>query len=202
MNILVVDTAGEPLSIALQVGEKVYSYHKKLTRPHDETLLPGVNRLLKRAGLKADALTAVAAASGPGRFTGIRIGMAYAAVLAGALKKPALALTRFECLVHSAGIDKACAVIDGFREEKFYQLFERKKGVLQPSSEPVWIGPAEWLVKRAEFERDGYAIAEGEPTAMGLLPTAREALGRRNAPPFEPLYLKPAGYEIKARKPG
>lgn len=201
MNILVVDTAGEPLSVALQAGEKVYSYHKKLARPHDETLLPAVNRLLKRAGLKADALTAIAAASGPGRFTGIRIGMAYAAVLAGALKKPAIALMRFEAVVHSASSDKACAVVTGFREEKFYQLFERKKGVLRPFSDPVWIGPAEWLVKRVEFARDGYAIAEGEPTAEGLLPAVRAALGRRIGK-FEPLYLKPAGYENKARKPG
>jgi tRNA threonylcarbamoyladenosine biosynthesis protein TsaB len=200
MNILAVDTAAEPLSLALQAGGKVYAYDKTLARPHDETLIPAVNRLLKAAGLEVGALDAVAAACGPGRFTGIRIGMAYAAVLAARLGKPALALTRFEAAAEGAAGDKVCAVVPGFREEKFYQMFARRRGVLRPSGEPVWAAPEDWALAREKMENEGVVIAQTQATARGLLPAAHAALGGRRRR-FEPLYLKPAGYENKARKP-
>lgn len=195
MNILALDTAAEPMSVAVQVGAKVFAYHRKQAKPHDETLLPIVARLLARAGLKVGNLDAVAVASGPGRFTGIRIGMAYAAVLAGQLKIPALALTRFEAAAWEARGEKVCAVVEGFREEKFYQLF--KKG--RPQGAPVWASPQEWAATRARLTSEGFVFAEDEPTARGLLGPAAAALSRRKKPKFEPLYLKPASYEKKAK---
>lgn len=200
MNILVVDTAAEPLSVALQAGSKVYAYHKTLAKPHDETLLPAVRRLLKAAGLKTGDLDVVAAASGPGRFTGIRIGMAYAAVLAARLGKTALALTRFEAAVEGAPGRRVCAVVPGFRDEKFYRMFARRRGVLRPAGPPVWASASDWLPTRSALEEKGVVIAETQATARGLLPAARAALkGPRGR--FEPLYLKAAGYENKKRPP-
>ncbi|MEQ1920329.1 MAG: tRNA (adenosine(37)-N6)-threonylcarbamoyltransferase complex dimerization subunit type 1 TsaB [Elusimicrobiota bacterium] len=80
MKILAVDATGEVLSVALGAHEL-----KRAAKKHDEALLPLIERLLKKAKLKWSDLDAIAAASGPGRFTGIRIGMSFAAAAASRL---------------------------------------------------------------------------------------------------------------------
>ncbi|MDE2040113.1 MAG: tRNA (adenosine(37)-N6)-threonylcarbamoyltransferase complex dimerization subunit type 1 TsaB [Elusimicrobia bacterium] len=184
-NILAVDTTGEAFSAALQAGRRVVSVHRVYARPHDETLLPAVDRLLRRAGLSMEELDAIAAASGPGRFTGIRIGMAYAAVAALCLGKPALAVTRFEALAFDRKEERFCVVLEAFRGEKYYQFF--KKG--RPEGPPVWA---------RELPRLDVPVVTGEPTAARLLGPAQRQLATRPRA-FQPLYLKPAGYERPAR---
>lgn len=195
MNILSVDTTSEVLSVALRADSEVFAAARRFKAPHDETLLPAVGRLLKKAGLALGDLDAVAAASGPGRFTGIRIGMAYASVAAARLKVPAVAVSRFSAAAFHAPAGKVCAVLEGFRGEKYYQLFEGRA----PVEPPRWIGGEAWAAARRGFEKAGIAILEGEPGAQDLLAPALSLLaGKKSAlPPFEPLYLKPAGYMLK-----
>lgn len=196
MNILSVDTAGEALSVAVLAGGVVFEHHRALPRPHDETILKVAGKLLAKAKLKAYDLDGVAAASGPGRFTGIRVGMAYAAVLAGQLKKPALALSRFHAVAAGRAEPKLAAVVLGWREERFYQLFRKGKA----AGAPVWVSAADWPAVRAKLEGEGELVVETPPTAAGLLPEAARLLKARRRPPFEPLYLKPASYERNKRK--
>lgn len=209
VNILAVDTTSEFLSLALRVGGKISALRRRAGRPHDETLLPGVDRLLSRAAVELDELHAIAAASGPGRFTGIRIGMAYASVAAAQLKIPALAVSRLEALAFKTPGPRVCAAIPGLREEKYYQLFRRPggepsrpaspraAGPLRPAGGPVWIDAAGWDEARAELEGSGAAIILEEPGAADLLGPAARLLRLKRLPRFEPLYLKPAGYERK-----
>ena len=186
MNLLAVDTTGEALSVAVRAGERLYAFKKVLPKPHDETLIPAVDKLLAKAKLTLQDLDAIAAASGPGRFTGIRIGMAYAVVAARCVGKPALAVTRFEALAFGRPEPRLCAVLEGFRGEKYYQLF--KKG--RPEAPPVWV---------REMPEVDAPIVTGDPGAEGLLGPSARQLALKRRPPFEPLYLKPAGYELPAR---
>ncbi len=206
MNILAIDTSGEPLSLALSAGEKIWRIRRAPKRPHDETLVPAVEGLLKKAGLGFKDLGAVAAAAGPGRFTGIRIGMSFAAVAAGRLKIPALAVSRLEALAWTvpghAGTRarSVCALLPGFRDEKFYQLFlVSRGGVPRPKAPPAWATAAEWEKIRKEFEAADVLILEGEVGAEELLAPARAALKLRRRRPFQPLYLKSAKYESAPR---
>lgn len=184
MNILALDTSAETFSAALQAGDRVLAVHKIFAKPHDEVLLPQIAKLLAKAGLAEKDLDAVAAASGPGRFTGIRVGMAYATVAASCLGKPALALPRFLGLAFGRPEKKLAAVIPGFRGEKFFQLFENGR----PK------GPPEWVKEMPPLT---VPLVEGEPTAAMLLGPAAAVLASGKIPKFEPLYLKPAGYEAK-----
>ena len=200
MNILAIDTAGEPLSLALLSGGKVYRFHKVLAKPHDETLIKRVDALLKRAGLRIDELDAFAAASGPGRFTGIRIGMAFAAVAAGALKKLALAVSRLEAAATRANGALIAVVVPGWRDEKFCQLFARGPKGLAPAEPPVWVDAAGWPGVRAALRDRGAELLEADPTAEDLAAAAAAIIASGRKPAFEPLYLKPAGYEAKAKR--
>lgn len=202
MNLLAVDTTGESLSLALKAGDKVCSLNRKARAPHDETLLPAIESLLGRAGLKLSELDAIAAASGPGRFTGIRIGMAYASVACARMRIPALAVSRFEAAAFKIPGRLVCAVLSGIREEKYYQLFCRRGGRPVPAGEPVWARPQDWARAKALWEGRGAVIAEREPNASDLLEPALCWLVRKRLPKFEPLYLKPAAYEVKAGSRG
>ena len=201
MNLLAVDTTGEALSIALRAGERVFAVHRKLQAPHDETLLSRVESLLARARLKLEDLDAVAAAAGPGRFTGIRIGMAYAAIVAARLKIPVLALSRLEAAAFKTPGRLVCASLPGYRQERLYQLFRRRGRVPRPAGKPSWSSPQEWPLVRAALETQGAVVFEGETVAADLLEPAAFYLGRGRAPKFEPLYLKPAGYERDKARP-
>ncbi len=185
-NILAVDATGEILSVALGRFEL-----KRVAKKHDDALLPLVERLLKKAGLGWEDLDAVAAASGPGRFTGIRIGMSFAAAAGFQLKIPALAVSR---LAAAAGRSKAALVLGalpGWKDEVYSQAF--RKGAARGAAE--WTTPKEWPAFRAAAEKHGFAVSLGDTTAADLLPVAAAMLAAGKIPPFEPFYLKPASYE-------
>lgn len=194
MNLFAIDTTGEVLSLAVRKGDQTFSFARELAAPNDETLLPQARRLLGKAGLAWRDFDAVAVASGPGRFTGIRIGMSFAAVLARRLDIPALAISRFEALAAKTPGKLVCAVLPGWREEMFYQLFKGRR----PAAAPVWATAREWARAKVEMPQRGAVLAEGPVRAVDLLPCAERLMGLARKPRFEPLYLKPASYELKA----
>lgn len=193
MNILAVDATGEAVSVALDADGKVFAAKKTGKRPHDEMLLPVVESVLKRAKVSYEDLDAVAVASGPGRFTGIRIGLSFAAVLGMKLKIPALALSRLEAAAEKSGADETLAALPGWKNEVYSQRFRR----LKPVGDAAWTAPEEWPRARAAAEAKGLAVALHDTDAADLLPVARRRLRAKKIPPFEPFYLKPAGYEKK-----
>jgi tRNA threonylcarbamoyladenosine biosynthesis protein TsaB len=175
----------------------VLSLHKEFAHPHDETLLGQTKRLMSRAGLDWKDLDAVAVASGPGRFTGIRIGMAFASVLAQRSRKPALAISRFQALAAKSELGLVCAILPGYREETFYQMFKCTSGKVVPAAAPVWATAPEWTQIQPDILRQGAALVQDEVRAADLLVCAERMLKAKRKPRFEPLYLKPASYESK-----
>ncbi|HAF61116.1 MAG TPA: tRNA (adenosine(37)-N6)-threonylcarbamoyltransferase complex dimerization subunit type 1 TsaB [Anaerolineaceae bacterium] len=79
--ILAIDTSTQWLSIALYDWEnEVFPYEKtwRSSRRHTTELAPAVDKILIDSGITADNLKAVAIATGPGSFTSLRIGLAFA----------------------------------------------------------------------------------------------------------------------------
>lgn len=200
MNLLAVDATGERLSVALLAGGRVLAASRGPKTPHDEALLPVAESLLKRAKLSWKDLDALAAASGPGRFTGIRVGMAFAAAAGHRLGIPALAVSRLEAAAEKGGAARVLAALPGWKEEVYHQAFRRTKSGLKAEGAAAWSAPADWPAARAAAERAGLAVAHGDTDAADLIPVAARSLKSRRRPPFEPFYLKPAGYEREARK--
>ncbi len=190
MNILAVDATGETLSVA--VGG--YFLNKKAAKT-DEALLPLVERLLKKAKLRWSDLDAIAAASGPGRFTGIRIGMSFAAAAGFQLKVPALAISRLAAAAARSKDARVLGALPGWKDEVYSQEFKGAK----PVSEAAWTAPKEWPAVRAAAEKKGLTVSFGDTDAKDLLPVARALLAAKKVPPFKPFYLKPASYERPSR---
>lgn len=212
MKVLAIDTCGQSLSLCLDDGRKRRSKTLAGGPRRDDVLFAACEKLLKKAGLRIDELEALIAATGPGSFTGIRVGLTFASILAESLGRPAAGVSRFEA-VASRAIDRkapcAAVVFHGAREEFFFQPFELEDGAPRPLAEPAVVQPADWP---ALFRKSGCRALAGPaaPAAARLVkaeiledrePSAEDALApglRRLAQgrlELAPLYIKPAYYE-------
>ncbi|HXG26657.1 MAG TPA: tRNA (adenosine(37)-N6)-threonylcarbamoyltransferase complex dimerization subunit type 1 TsaB [Candidatus Binatia bacterium] len=70
---------------------------------HSQELLPAVLRLMERAGLRLPDLRGIVVGTGPGAFTGLRVGLATAKTLAHELSRPIVGLPTGEALLAAAG---------------------------------------------------------------------------------------------------
>ena len=197
--ILAVDATGDDLTVALAARGKRYRARRSSKVPHDEALLPAVEGLMKRARISWKDLDAVAAAAGPGRFTGIRIGLSFAAVVGMERDIPALALSRLEAAADACAADDVLAALPGWKDEVYHQRFRRAGARLKADGPAEWSAAAAWPARKGSAESRGLAVAYGPVGACELLLTAARRLGERSLPPFEPFYLKPAGYEKPRR---
>ena len=104
MKILVIDTSGPVCGAAVMDENKVYSEFTVQNRnTHSANLMPMVESALQAAGTVLKDLDAIAAVTGPGSFTGVRIGVATAKGLAHGAGLPCIAVDALEALSVSAG---------------------------------------------------------------------------------------------------
>jgi len=95
----IVVAAGSPNGVVLQSDAFEGRYR------HSQELLPAVVRLLERAGLRLPELGGVIVGTGPGAFTGLRVGLATAKTLAHELGRPVVGIPTSEALL--AGVEGA-----------------------------------------------------------------------------------------------
>ena len=158
--ILGIETSTRTFSLAVTKGEELIS----LTgggagRRLDSLLVPGIKAVLDSAGVKPSGLAGIAASTGPGYFTGIRVGLAAAGGLAYALKKPAAGVLSLDSLAENSTPAQdclICAAIGAGRGEAYYRLYRYDSG--RDAREPL-AGPA--IATAA-----GLARAVGEKTVV------------------------------------
>jgi len=96
MRVLAIDTALEACSVGLLDTERtdMHVYESlPMQHGHAEALMPLVARVLDRARLDCAAIDRIAVTTGPGSFTGLRVGIAAARGIALAADKPAIGLS-------------------------------------------------------------------------------------------------------------
>ena len=96
--ILAIDTSAGQCAVALDGVRRC----ERMTRGHAERLFPMIGEAMAGAGADWQAITRIAVCTGPGSFTGIRVGVAAARGLALSLGVPAIGVTRFEALALAA----------------------------------------------------------------------------------------------------
>jgi tRNA threonylcarbamoyladenosine biosynthesis protein TsaB len=131
MLLLAVDTSGKHGSIALaRCGPKdiceVIETASLSGGTFSAALVPEIAALLMRHGLGKEDIGAFAVVSGPGSFTGLRIGLAAIKALAEVLAKPIAAVSLLEILATSSGQPpgRVIAVLDAGRNEVFLGEYE------------------------------------------------------------------------------
>ena len=130
MRILAIDTALEACSAAvLDTGHDSVAAHESLlmARGHAEALIPLIARVLDRAGLTFSEIDRVAVTTGPGSFTGLRVGISAARGIALAAGKPAVGLSTLAAFAAPliAADDRlpVVAAIDARHDHVYLQVF-------------------------------------------------------------------------------
>ena len=133
MKILAIDSSAEVCSVAITNDKKLISEITVNTgNTHSQTLLPAVEQALKLAELTVDDIDVFACSTGPGSFTGVRIGAATLKGLAYGKNKPCISVSTLEALAYNLrGFDGViCPVMNARRAQVYNALFECKDGVL------------------------------------------------------------------------
>lgn len=124
MKILGFDTALGACSVALLDGDRVAGHaREKIQRGHAEALAPMTEAVMRESGFSFSDLERLAVTTGPGTFTGQRVGLAFARAMALGLKIPAIGVTTLEVMAAQAlwegNSDWALAISDARRGEVY-----------------------------------------------------------------------------------
>jgi len=137
MRILAIETSGSSFSVALaEKGKLVSEVFWNSGLRHSELLVPAIKRILKKARWEINSVKKIAVSTGPGSFTGIRVGLSCAKTIAQALKIPLVGIDTVDILAGQAK-KNSCAVIpliDALRDEIFVKD-KKGKVVIRNSSE-------------------------------------------------------------------
>jgi tRNA threonylcarbamoyladenosine biosynthesis protein TsaB len=112
-------------------------------------LVPQISALLKRHNLSKHDVDAFAVASGPGSFTGLRVGLAAIKALAEALQKPIAAVSRLEAIVRYANMSgEIIAALDAGRNEIYTGIYKIEENHCDLKSEDL-LSVTEFILKAA-----------------------------------------------------
>lgn len=227
MKILAIDTSTLVMGVALLDEERVLGeVTTNLRKDHSVRLMPTVARLMEELGLSVSDLDLIAVASGPGSYTGVRIGVTTAKTMAWSRNLPLIGISSLAVLAMNGMRfnGKIAPLFDARRDRVYTGLFQgSRSGEMRAVKKERVIPLNEWLKELKEEgpvlflgddvgrfrERIGENL--GENAFFGFPPEniprasclARLALARwrreekGEGPDFTPNYLQLAEAEVK-----
>lgn len=221
-----INSSGAPLMVAVSDGVKTHVRRRSGIK-QERLLFPALQAGLEKLGATLQDVKRVCIIRGPGRFTGIRIALTFASMLRALNKAEVYGATVFELLYmqavgsrtftswkkqHPAGV--LAVILHAFRDEYFLQIFDGS------AKKPLWLSREELLSRLAcdtrplylvGNDKNGSSLSELTENQYTLAPAkdctvrADSLLALVNRPEFaqnalEPLYLKPARFELERPK--
>lgn len=137
MKILAVDTALGACSVAVVDDARTLAHRfETMERGHAEALAPMVEEAMRASGISFADLDRLAVTTGPGTFTGQRVGLAFMRGLRVALKKPLAGVTTLEAMcaaaIAQAQTSYAAAIHDARREEAYLAATSTDGSLIAP----------------------------------------------------------------------
>jgi tRNA threonylcarbamoyladenosine biosynthesis protein TsaB len=147
MNILIIDTATEACSVALEVNQHVYKRFEICPQEHSQRILPMIDEVLKEAKVTLQDLDYLAFGRGPGSFTGVRIATGVLQGLALGTGHKVIGISTLAAMAQQAYAqnqsEHVCAAIDARMLEVYFGQYQLKQGVMVLSGEEKVLSPDE-----------------------------------------------------------
>ncbi len=208
MNLLALETSTDPGSVALWHDGELIAHDCPSGLSNSETLLPLAALVLREAGLSFADLDAIAFASGPGSFTGLRVACGVAQGLAFAHDLPLVAVGTLDAMALASGGQRVIVALDARMGEVYFGFFVDGRqrgeiGVYRPESVPLpeseaWLACGNGLAaypllreRLSPFASTWQAELMPSAAAVARLAVARYERGERLDPADAvPLYVR------------
>lgn len=147
MNIVVIDTATEACSVAVQYQDTVTGQFLACPQQQSVTILPMLAQVLEEAEFAKEHIEGIAFGRGPGSFTGVRIALGMTQGLALGLNIPVVGVSTLATLAQEAFVAQpelsdVYAAIDARMSEVYFAHYQQEQGVAVLVGQESVIAPA------------------------------------------------------------
>ena len=200
MLILAFETSAKAASVALLEPPRLLGeVYQNTGLTHSQTLLVMAENLLKQCGKTAQDVTAVAAAHGPGSFTGVRIGAAAAKGFSWGRDIPCYGVSTLEAMAEGLGAwdGYVCPVMDARRAQVYNALFRAERGALTRLTPDRAISLADLGAEIKNLEKSVFLVGDGAVLCYNTLSKDIPALV---LPPEHRMHQRAVGVAILAAR--
>ena len=172
MLILAFETSAKSCSAAIHDGQKLLAEsYQNSGLTHSQTLMVMAEDLLRVCGKSAADVTHLAAAAGPGSFTGIRIGVSAAKGFAWGAEKPVYGVSTLESMALGLGVwsGHICCCMDARRNQVYNAIFLAENGKLKRISEDRAIALSDLKNELAHIDGPIWLVGDGAALAHKTL---------------------------------
>ncbi|PLS17210.1 tRNA (adenosine(37)-N6)-threonylcarbamoyltransferase complex dimerization subunit type 1 TsaB [Bacillus sp. M6-12] len=156
MKALAIDTSTYTLGVAVVDGGKVLGeLMTNLTKNHSVRVMPAVENLMKECGIRPSELEKIIVASGPGSYTGVRIGVTIAKTLAWTLNIPLAGVSSLEVLAANGRYfdGMVSPLFDARRGQVYTGLYSFQNGYPAVEMQDTNILASDWASRLKELDR-------------------------------------------------
>jgi len=168
--VLGIDTSGKTASCALCDENAILAQNTFVTRlTHSQVILPMVKKMLADAGKSLSDVDGFVAVSGPGSYTGLRIGISAVKGICFGLDKPCAGISALESLAYNfSGTDTVvCSVMHARQDLVYSAFFEANcEGNVERLSQDEIITEKELAYRLNECARKGAVVCAGDYSAQ------------------------------------
>lgn len=222
IRILALDSTAEVSSVCVCEGERlVCEITVNTGNTHSQTLLPAVEQALKMAEISVGDIDVFACSTGPGSFTGVRIGVATIKGIAYGKNKPCVSVSTLEALacnlIGNNGL--ICPVMNARRSQVYNALFKSEGGCLtrlcddralaiseldeelSGNTEPIYLSGDGYAITEKGFKNTKLSYVPERQRYQSAYSVAQVALKKYEAGEYVddaalvPIYLRPSQAE-------
>ena len=175
MKILALETSAKSVSAAVtENGAVLASAYQNRGLTHSVTLMPLIDGMLRTAGLSLDDIGLIAAANGPGSFTGLRIGVSAAKGLAWAKELPCCGVSTLAAMARTAADFQGLIIgaMDARRQQIYHALFCGENGSVLRVTQDCAISLEELASLLRDMPEEKLVVGDGAALCADYLSTA------------------------------
>jgi tRNA threonylcarbamoyladenosine biosynthesis protein TsaB len=156
MKILAIDSSNLVMGVAVASGQKLLGeIVTNSKKNHSERLMPAISQLMQDTGMSPEDLDRIVVAQGPGSYTGLRIGVTIAKMMAWTLKKQLVGVSSLEIVAQNGRYFNGLIApfFDARRGQVFAGLYKSRDDKIVPAVPDRLLLMKNWLAELAELDQ-------------------------------------------------
>lgn len=170
MRVLAIDTSTAMAGIAVSDESGLLAeYMLRDMKTHSQKLVPMLNKLLNSLQMTAADIDVYAAVTGPGSFTGLRIGVTTIKSLAYAVQKPTVGIPSLDALANASAVREdtiVCPMMDARNNQVYTALYKTQNGLMENITGYMGVHVSELVRQIEEQYADACVLFTGDGVTL------------------------------------